>query len=92
MTTPPKCRSRVRRYKRARDKQYLRLMDEGRTEEARALVEHVLFDAGLPWHKRRHQGSGGYWPETGAWIWLHRLSQHLGGDYGRAMQAQRREW
>ena len=84
MTTPPKCRSRARRYKRARSKQYRRLMDEGRAEEARALVEHVLFDAGLPWHQRAR------WPQTGAWLWLHRLSEHLGGDYGRAMQAQRR--
>ena len=88
MTTPPQCRSRARRYKRARLKEHQRLMDQGRTGEARALVEHVLFDAGLPWHRRRHQGSGGYWPQTGAWVWLNLLSKHLGGDYRRAMLAQ----
>ena len=82
MTTPPKCRSRARRYKRSRLKEYRRLMDEGRCGEARALVEHVLLDAGLPWHERPK------WPSTGAWVWLAKLSAHLGGDYGKAMRRQ----
>ena len=83
MTTPPKCRSRVRRFLRSRSKQYNRLMREGRCEEARGLVEHVLFEAALPWHLRRN------WPNTGAWVWLWRLANHLGGDYHEAMKAQR---